>query len=82
MIKWSVVVLGLMIAPLFAWSMLPVLVCVAVLSPFLLGLATLIVVCTRRGSATKAPAIYATRALPEPAPVSDPPVGLQPHAAT
>jgi hypothetical protein len=82
MVKWCVAVLGLMIAPLMAWSILPALICIVVLSPFLLGLAVMLVVSTARRSAIAAPATSPTRALPERVlPEPEAPAGLQPHGA-
>jgi hypothetical protein len=83
MMKLCVAVLGLMIAPLMAWSLLPALVCIAVLSPFLLGLAVLLVACTAQRSAIKAQATLRMPALPRrvlPAAPSSSPQAERPSA--
>jgi hypothetical protein len=66
MIKLGVAILGLMTIPLFLWLMVPALIVIAALSPFLLGLAVFMVACTRPRSAVKASATAAKPVLPQP----------------
>jgi hypothetical protein len=67
MMKLGLVILGLMTAPLFAWLMVPALMVIAALSPFLLGLAAVMLVCAPPRSAVKAAATSAEDAPPAPA---------------
>jgi hypothetical protein len=67
MMRLGLVTLGLMTAPLFAWLIVPALMVIAALSPFLVGLAAVMLVCTRPRRAMKAAATSAVDALPAPA---------------
>jgi hypothetical protein len=57
---------GVLIAPLLGWLMLPILVCVVGLLPLVLPLAALVMLGARPRSTREAPATSAMRSRPEP----------------
>jgi hypothetical protein len=66
MMKLGVAILGLMTVPLFAWLLVPALMVIAVLSPFLLALGVFMVASLPPRHAVKAAPADAEHALPEP----------------
>jgi hypothetical protein len=65
MMKLGVAMLGLMTVPLFAWLMVPALMVVAVMAPFLLALGVIMVATTPRHAMKASPAAD-EHTLPEP----------------
>jgi hypothetical protein len=65
MIKLGVAILGLMTVPVFVWLLVPALMVVAVLSPFLFGLAVYLVAGSRPRTAVAASEDAPSHALPE-----------------
>jgi hypothetical protein len=73
MMKLGVAILGMMTVPLFAWLLVPALMVIAVLSPFLLGLGVFLVASAPPRHARKVAPAEPEHALSEPE--------LAPHSA-